>query len=322
MDFAVSKRPSLRSDNLVALENAGWDDEANTYGLSHSRAELIALGMSSTSFPTKQVRLQAYDLEASSIDELSAVLEDQGVVKVQGVFSEAVLSKLEAAASSALHYVETLPVAALEPDGTVKSATLDGSAETLGLTFVTRHSPQRWDLYPASGHLVPELSGLDAVHPKVRALIKKHMGCCEWKKDAYGFLPVLPLAAPGQWHRDTRSMFTWPERRDEAAPEASSVSADHCDELDMSLPNFYFTLICYLNDLEDGACDTEIVLGSHKTSILKACANATLATANARRGEAILFNGKALHRGGPSTSAQGTRQAFYLTCNAKWYADV
>ena len=33
MDFAVSKRPSLRSDNLVALENAGWDDEANTYGL-------------------------------------------------------------------------------------------------------------------------------------------------------------------------------------------------------------------------------------------------------------------------------------------------
>jgi hypothetical protein len=163
--------------------------------------------------------------------------------------------------------------------------------------------------------LVPELESLEgaAFHPTLRRLLHRHMKCCGWRKDADGFLPVLPSAEPGRWHRDTRALFAWDE---------GEGDADRCDGLDLQVPDYYFTLIVALNDLDSGTCDTELIQGSHTRSIRASLADATLLSSSARYGDAILFNGKCLHRGGANSSLDETRLAAYFTFTAKWYADV
>lgn len=111
-------------------------------------------------------------------------------------------------------------------------------------------------------------------------------------------------------------MFNWGEANGDTAK---------ADELDCrNLPDFYFTLIISLTDCPDtesGA--TQFVLGSHRTGVDDALASNRFATnAPSKAGDAVLFNGKIIHRGlGNSNAHIPVRHAAYAVFSAKWYND-
>jgi ectoine hydroxylase-related dioxygenase (phytanoyl-CoA dioxygenase family) len=164
-------------------------------------------------------------------------------------------------------------------------------------------------------YLVPELKD-QQFHcpPVIHALLSESMGCAGWQLNSCGFMPVIPQAKAGQWHRDTRSMFHW---NTEAEGDANKA-----DILDVTrLPDYYFTLVVNLNEMtEEEGGETQFILGSHKTGILEAAENGKFAKNTApKAGDALLFNGKIIHRGRQNNSTHKVRHALYVVYSAPWY---
>jgi len=117
-----------------------------------------------------------------------------------------------------------------------------------------------------------------------------------------GGLPAEGPCSAGRWHRDTYSLW-----------EEDGIA-------DGALPPFYFTMIAPLTRVceEDGP--TQFKLGSHRLSS-HAIDDAPMCTTELSPGDAFLFDGRIVHRGGPRTKEAGVRHALYCVHHKWWYTD-
>jgi hypothetical protein len=299
---------NLFLDGSWITDNAGWDDNDNRFGvLQQSRNELLAtIDETHTTIP---VTTYQADHEFA---HLFKALQEDGVVKIRGLFTDELIEKLKNASEKSLYYVQN------ELDwtrgGARESQEIVPNADNHGLQWIIRHSNHRYDISPVdSEYLVPELKD-NVCPPLLHKLLSHSMGCCGWKVNSCGFMPLLPQGEKGDWHRDTRVLFHWGEE--------ANGNTNVADRLDVTrLPDYYFTLVVNLNSAteEDGG-ETEFVLGSHKKGILEAVEEGTFAVnCGAEAGDAVLFNGKMIHRGRQSTSSDKVRHALYIVYSATWY---
>jgi len=123
----------------------------------------------------------------------------------------------------------------------------------------------------------------------------------EWVSYAGG-LPTEGANPAGKWHRDVYSLW-----------EEAPIS-------DGALPPFYYTMIVPLTQIraEDGP--TQFKLGTHRAAP-EAFASAPIAAADLDVGDALLFDGSVLHRGGPRAKEAGARHALYVVHHKWWYSD-
>lgn len=121
-----------------------------------------------------------------------------------------------------------------------------------------------------------------------------------------GALPSCSRSGFGFWHRDTFPLFS------------SSY-----DDVDVSLPPFYYTVLIPLVPLtlENGA--TEIITGSHRTS--DSAANLEDEGRSLRAicepGTVVVFDGRCYHRGMPNSTDE-ERTVLYMVWHKIWYNDL
>ena len=117
-----------------------------------------------------------------------------------------------------------------------------------------------------------------------------------------GALPSVGKSDAGPWHRDIYSLF------------------DN-EQIDVSLPDFYFTLLIPLVPVNQENGATEFILGSHKQAFSDVEKNnLPHSQPDAQPGDLVLFNGKILHRGRENLS-DAERPVLYIVYKKKWYND-
>eukprot|EP01038_Epipyxis_sp_PR26KG_P011013 gene11013-14791_t len=298
---------SFVPSKFTTTENAGWDDiQADHFGLDISRTKLIerVLSREENSFAEIQVN------STNDYDNILSSLEIDGVVKIEGLFSLNLVDTMKLASEKALNFCKSIQWKLDKRE----SQELNGDEESLGITFVTKHEPRRLDIFPAiTEYLLPEITDDALCPPLLKQLLTDSFKSCGWAMNSNGFIPCLPGAKEGDWHRDIRPMFVWPQ---------AHGSATISDMLDCTmLPDFYFTAIIYLNDVQENCGLTEFILGSHKLSVEDSQHQGRYAcNSNSKAGDVMLFNGKILHRGRGNKS-EVERHALYTVFAAKWYAD-
>eukprot|EP00931_Biecheleriopsis_adriatica_P048454 TRINITY_DN27994_c0_g1_i1.p1 TRINITY_DN27994_c0_g1~~TRINITY_DN27994_c0_g1_i1.p1 ORF type:complete len:396 (-),score=61.67 TRINITY_DN27994_c0_g1_i1:10-1122(-) len=146
------------------------------------------------------------------------------------------------------------------------------------------------------------LSKDEATRPEpIRSLLGSFLGPeSEWHSYPGG-LPAEGTCGPGRWHRDTYSL--WDD-----------------EEMDAAILPFYFTMIAPLTRVREEDGPTQFRLGSHLLPTGKVGA-APLASVELEAGDAILFDGRIVHRGGPRSKAAGARHALYTVHHKWWYTD-
>jgi hypothetical protein len=116
-----------------------------------------------------------------------------------------------------------------------------------------------------------------------------------------GAVPSRSRSDNGFLHRDTYSFFD-----DET--------------LDKSVPPFYFTVLMPLNDITQELGPTEIHLGSHRCGMKDALACPTASACPLKAGDALVFDGRCLHRG-LANATSDLRRVLYAVWHKKWYLD-
>lgn len=116
-----------------------------------------------------------------------------------------------------------------------------------------------------------------------------------------GAVPSRTRSENGFLHRDTYSLFD-----DEA--------------LDASLPAFYYTVLMPLCDITEELGPTEIHLGSHRCGLRAGKECPTAAGYPLKAGDALIFDGRCLHRGLANQSSN-LRRVLYAVWHKKWYND-
>lgn len=309
---ARAKRISEPKDNERLLaDNAGWDDEKLLFGMSKSRETMFnEVCARSAAVLGANRQLTPVQVSSASMGGLVDALNEIGVVCLRGCYSPETLKLLATASQSALEFCQGL---SWPPDGGTQSKALDGEAENLGIEFITRHSPTRWDIYPANNnHLVSDMAEDEEIWcpAVVKQLLDKVMKSRGWHINSAGFMPALPGASAQSLHRDTVTLFNWSK---------AGTDAEINDKADISVPDYYFTWIVYLNEPPAGSA-TQFIKGSHRQGAGEVPGrNSAFITPNAAKGDGVLFNGKIFHRGMPNCSLDRTRHALYVVFSAKWY---
>ena len=115
-----------------------------------------------------------------------------------------------------------------------------------------------------------------------------------------GALPSTGKSSIGNWHRDIYSLFD-------------------DEKIDISLPDFYFTLLIPLVEVnhENGA--TEFIKKSHKY-VYDDIGDFEKFWPSAQPGDLVLFNGKVFHRGRENLS-DSDRPVLYIVYKKKWFND-
>ena len=155
--------------------------------------------------------------------------------------------------------------------------------------------------------------------------------CCEYEY-YYGGLPIETISSSynidsnfidccsveldrnGYWHRDAYSLF-------------------NNEELDLSLPPFYYTILIPLNNIDAHSGGTEFILGSHKTNLSRMnitnnkelCNwinknNALKYTPTLNSGDICIFHGYTIHRG-LFNYHDNDRNMLYIVFKKNWYND-
>ncbi|KAI9016102.1 hypothetical protein DFJ74DRAFT_256607 [Hyaloraphidium curvatum] len=121
-----------------------------------------------------------------------------------------------------------------------------------------------------------------------------------------GGIPSLPFAQAGAWHRDSFPLFD--------------------ERTDATVPPWYLTMVIPLCEDGDDAADfgtTSFVLGSHRKTmdeIGPGKGSPEGAKADLKPGQAVLFDGRTVHRGEANRSAK-MRPFLYMTFTRRWYVD-
>jgi len=113
-----------------------------------------------------------------------------------------------------------------------------------------------------------------------------------------GTLPVLPGSKEGDWHRDIVPLFS-------------------DNNLNLSLPPCYYTVLIPLMDLSEENGTTQFIIGSHKVDFEKTSQLSKVQFA-AKKGSVILLDGRIFHRGMPNLSNE-VRQMLYIIYAKNWY---
>lgn len=120
-----------------------------------------------------------------------------------------------------------------------------------------------------------------------------------------GALPSCSRSGFGFWHRDTFPLFS-----------------NSYDDIDVSLPPFYYTVLVPLVPLtlENGA--TEIMSGSHRQvdSAVKLNEGSSF-RAICKPGSVVVFDGRCYHRGMPNGTDE-ERTVLYMVWHKIWYNDI
>ena len=127
---------------------------------------------------------------------------------------------------------------------------------------------------------------------------------CEYKQASIGVLTLdKNTNHTGKWHRDVLSLFTKGSHLDN-------------DIFTRDLPDFYFTVFIPLTTSlkENGA--TQVLLGSNHDDNCND--NKSLSVIEGYIGDAIVMNGKTIHRSVPNMSGTD-RDVLYIIYCAKWY---
>lgn len=119
--------------------------------------------------------------------------------------------------------------------------------------------------------------------------------------DCYaGALPSIGKSDHGNWHRDVYSLF-------------------NDENLELSLPTFYFTILIPLVEITMENGPTEFLVGSHKLPKNKFNTCDSLYGV-AKLGSIIICNGMTYHRGTKNTT-DADRSMLYLIYHKNWYND-
>lgn len=291
----------LLNSTKLALENAGWDDESTAkYGMDLTRTELFDKINEIKSM--NEVSIEYVDSSVlDNINKATDILANFGVVKIGNLFNDTITQDMFHSSKTALEIANSIEWG---NDRSTVELVHDS-----GIDLITYHSSGRFDISPAS---IPYLNTLPKCCPDfIQKILQKRMGSCGWENNSTGFLPLLSNSSNGQWHRDIRPMFKWDE----------SGSTIKSDELDCTiLPEFYFTLFVYLNDIEPEGGETEFLIGSHKKGLNNIESFSIARSSSAKAGDALLFSGKVLHRGLANTN-EISRHVLYIVYAAKWYKD-
>lgn len=136
----------------------------------------------------------------------------------------------------------------------------------------------------------------------VRSVLSSFLGAeSEWLSYTGG-LPVEGARGPGRWHRDTYSLW-----------EETGAS-------DAAMPPWYFTMVAPLTSVGRDEGMTQFRLGSHLVPPERVHAMPVGAPARLEPGDALLFDGRVVHRGGRCTTA-ASREALYCVYHKFWYTD-
>lgn len=246
------------------------------------------------------------------VDALEKRLREDGVVVIENVYSAEQIKcaaaqneqifakfleddrqgKVKWIKNKVLHKVPKFNLCRALYDDVVMAPTWDDD------NFAIMLNNGRYDL---SGALFDKgiLSSVEFRYPQpVRELVERMLKC-DWQ-DMVGSLPSTAASDIGRWHRDMGSLF-----EDET--------------IDVSLPSIYLTMLIPLVELtaENGA--TELKLGSHRLPFEEGMKRPSW-HAVCSPGSVVLFDARAVHRGGPNLT-DDPRHVLYMTFIKRWWAE-
>lgn len=115
-----------------------------------------------------------------------------------------------------------------------------------------------------------------------------------------GALPSIGKSENGNWHRDVYPLF-------------------NDENLEISLPTFYFTILVPLVEITAENGPTEFLAGSHKLPKDK-FSNCSSILGITKPGSIIIVNGMTYHRGTKNTT-DTDRSMLYIIYHKNWYND-
>jgi len=115
-----------------------------------------------------------------------------------------------------------------------------------------------------------------------------------------GSLPLEPQSNEGDWHRDTLPLFI-------------------DNNLNLSLPPWYYTVLIPLVDVTHHNGATEFIIGSHKCpSFEESLSKLPRKQLEVKKGSGVLLDGRLFHRGMPNESNE-IRPMLYVSYSKNWY---
>lgn len=122
----------------------------------------------------------------------------------------------------------------------------------------------------------------------------------------WGAIPSLSGSGPTDMHRDVY-------------PILNTMAGNDLDQLDISIPPYYFTVLIPLITITPENGPTQFIKGSHKRPIVDDTREKIYAPLLSP-GDMVIFDGRTLHRGSANNSDQ-ERLVAYITFVANWYHD-
>jgi len=171
---------------------------------------------------------------------------------------------------------------------------------------IIKHNDKRFDIWNIDTIITDFTLSKYYMNNLIQNILDRLMQC-KYTCKSIGILPVYQDKQNGQWHRDVIPL--WENKFDK--------NIIGIDKFNITNPDFYYNLIIPLDDIELNNGGTEFILGSHKLSIdnIHDCSRCICTCS---KNNAILFNGKILHRG-TANYTNNIRDAIYIIYCADWY---
>lgn len=166
---------------------------------------------------------------------------------------------------------------------------------------VVRMGRGRFDFACGMGGTVLGSDDLLRPTPLLRILTNTLGPDSEWLSYPGG-LPAEGACGAGRWHRDIFSLW-----EDEGTRDAD-------------LSPWYFTMIAPMTTVTQADGPTQFRLGSHRMAADKV-GSAPFCSPNVEVGDALVFDGRVVHRGGPRAKQVDARHALYCVHHKWWYQD-
>ena len=239
--------------------------------------------------------LGAGDMErvVEAMQTFAEVLQRCGVVVLEGVYD------LELVAEAARHHDRVF-------DAFHARLVADASQENTTTSW--RRSEGRWEVkLPATA---PFTSQNLIASPALFPLLKRALGSQDIELDTFSSVTSLAGSPAQHWHADVDDIF---------AEQAAAVGA-------AAAPCFGLVVFAPLLNIDAEKGPPEFLLGSHmRLECLRAgndqCADLGTFVATAKRGSAVVFDIRILHRGG-ANSSPARRSALYLSYTRAWFRDT
>lgn len=145
---------------------------------------------------------------------------------------------------------------------------------------------------------------------------------CDVVRQSVGVLPLRPGCPTfGRWHRDTTPLFRWGgNAKVTELPDWYADSVQQDAQNVSKLPDWYFTVFTPLDVCDASSGAVQYVAGSHKATLVEA-SRLPRGRIVCAPGDAVVMNGKLLHRSAPNPCA-ATRRLVYSVWSPPWYNEA